>query len=113
MCRIAASISCRNPRLEGWPCYYQSEEACAFERYFIHEFERTSLHEWQKNLGILIPFAEVFDQVTKNFAYDQNVTENEKEAKEKDPITNAETTREKQQRITHQETILQNKQTNN
>ena len=48
-----------------------------FEWHFIYEFAKTSLYEWQKQLGMLSPYAEVYYLPMDKFAREQNTNENE------------------------------------
>ena len=61
MCGTAASVLYRNLGSDGWPRqYYRDQDICTLERYLIYEYAKTSLYEWQINLGILRSHAEPF-----------------------------------------------------
>ena len=61
MCGTAASVLYRNLGSDGWPRqYYRDQDICTLERYLIYEYAKMSLYEWQINLGMLSPYAELF-----------------------------------------------------
>jgi len=74
----------RNSGSTGWPHNYPNQDLYTFERHFIYEFAKTSLYEWQKQLGMLSPYAEVYYLPTDKSAREQNTNENETSTKGKD-----------------------------
>jgi len=84
MYETAASILYRNSGSEGWPRHYQNQDLYTFEQHFIYEYARTSLYEWQKHLGMLNPFAEVYYPPTEKKMRETNETSNGLEEMEKD-----------------------------
>ena len=83
MYETAASILYRNPESEGWPRYYQTQDLYMFEQHFIYEFAKMSLYEWQKQLGMLNPLAEVYYPPTDVFAHEKNLTKMKSKHKKK------------------------------
>ena len=77
MYETVASILYRNPGLEGWLCHYQTQDLYMFEWHFIYEFAKMSLYEWQKQLGMLNPLAEVYYPLMDIFAREKKSNENE------------------------------------
>ena len=59
MNEAAAPMLYRNSGSTGWLHNYQNQDLYTFERHFIYEFAKTSLYEWQKQLGMLSPYVEV------------------------------------------------------
>ena len=84
MYETAASILYRNLGSEGWPRHYQTQDLYTFEWHFIYEFAKTSLYEWQKQLGMLNPLAEVYYPPTNVFAHEKKSNKNEIQTQEKD-----------------------------
>ena len=74
----------RNSGPKGWPTNYQNQDLYTFERHFIYEFAKTSLYEWQKQLGMLSPYAEVYYLPTDKTARGQNTNEMETSTQGKD-----------------------------
>ena len=75
MNKTAAPMLYRNSGPKGWPTNYQNQDLYTFERHFIYEFAKTSLYEWQKQLGMLSPYAEVFYLPTDKSTREQNTNE--------------------------------------
>ena len=63
---------------------YPNQDLYTFEQHFIYEFAKTSLYEWQKQLGMLSPYAEVYYLPTDKSAGEQSTNKNETSIKGKD-----------------------------
>ena len=89
----------RNSGSTGWPHNYPNQDLYTFERHFIYEFAKTSLYEWQKQLGMLSLYAEVYYLPTDNSARGINTNENETSTKRKDHEKKINTDTKKEEEI--------------
>ena len=71
----AASVLYQNLVSECQPSHDQYQDLYTFEWQFIYEYAKTSLYEWQKDLGMLSPHAEIYYPPTKNLSRKQNTME--------------------------------------